>query len=160
VRILGIDPGYHRTGFAVLEAGKKRKPELLASGVFTTSRDDRLAERLLSIRRELKELIERHRPDEMALEELFWSKNAKTAIGVAQARGVVMVTAAELGVAVAEYSPTALKLGLTGTGRADKGQVKYMVEHMLPLPEKKRLDDEFDAIALALLHAKEKGLML
>lgn len=158
--ILGIDPGYHRTGFAVLEAGKQRKPELRASGVFTTSRDEGLAERLRAIRRELMELIERHRPEEMALEELFWSKNAKTAIGVAQARGVVMVTAAELGVAVAEYTPTALKLGLTGNGQADKGQVKYMVEHMLPLAEKKRLDDEFDAIALALLHAKEKGLML
>ena len=160
MRVLGIDPGYHRIGYAVLEAGKRRKPELAASGVFTTSRDEGLASRLLSIRRELVELIGRYQPEEMALEELFWSKNAKTAIGVAQARGVVMVTAAELGVVVAEYTPTALKLGLTGNGQANKGQIKYMVEHLLPLPEKKRLDDEFDAIALALLHAKEKGLML
>ena len=160
MKILGIDPGYQRTGYAVLDAFRDSKPVLAESGVFETSADDPFPTRLLQTRDALREVIGRLEPTELALEELFWSKNVKTAIAVAQARGVLMLTACEMGLEVAEYSPTVLKLGLTGSGNADKGQVKYMVEHMLKLPEAKRLDDEYDAIALALLHAIQKGLML
>lgn len=160
MRILGIDPGYQRIGYAVLEAYRDRKPVLAESGVFETSAADPFPVRLVQMRDALREVIERLEPTELALEELYWSKNVKTAIAVAQARGVLMLTASELGLEVAEYSPTTLKLGLTGSGNADKGQVKYMVEQMLKLPQAKRLDDEYDAIALALLHAIKKGLML
>lgn len=160
MRILGIDPGYQRTGYAVLEASRDRKPVLAESGVFETSADDPFHVRLVQTRDALREVIERLEPTELSLEQLFWSKNVKTAIAVAQARGVLMLTASEMGLEIAEYSPTALKLGLTGSGNADKGQMKYMVEHMLTLPQAKRLDDEYDAIALALLHAIQKGLML
>ncbi len=159
--ILGIDPGYSRTGYAILNADKKRKPALLASGVIETPAADDFPARLLKLCCELSDIILEHKPTEMALEELFWSKNAKTAIGVAQARGALIATAAELGLSVAEYSPTTLKLGLTGNGGAAKAQVRFMVERILDIaPGSKRLDDEFDALALALLHAMQKGLML
>ena len=160
MKILGVDPGYQRTGYAVLEAFRDSKPVLAESGVFETSADNPFPVRLVQTRDALREVIERLEPSELALEELYWSKNVKTAIAVAQARGVLLLTATEMGLDVAEYSPTALKLGLTGNGNADKDQVKYMVEQMLKLPEAKRLDDEYDAIALALLHAIQKGLML
>jgi crossover junction endodeoxyribonuclease RuvC len=160
VRILGIDPGYQRTGYAVLEASTEDKPSLVESGVFETSADEPFPQRLRQMRDAAREVIERLQPAELALEELYWSKNVKTAIAVAQARGVLMLAASELGLEVAEYSPTVLKLGLTGSGDAGKDQVKYMVEQMLKLPEAKRLDDEYDAIALALLHAIQKGFML
>lgn len=160
MNILGVDPGYQRTGYAVLEASRERKAVLVESGVFETSAADPFHLRLVQTRDALREVIERLEPTELALEELFWSKNVKTAIAVAQARGVLMLTASEMGLEIAEYAPTVLKLGLTGSGNADKGQVKYMVEQMLKLPEAKRLDDEYDAIALALLHAIQKGLML
>ncbi len=121
MRILGIDPGYQRTGYAVLDASERDKPKLLESGVFETSAEENIPHRLLTNRQALQELIGRLQPEALALEELFWSKNVKTAMAVAQARGVVMVTALELGLTVAEYSPTTLKLGLTGSGAADKG---------------------------------------
>ena len=159
--ILGIDPGYSRTGYAILDADKKRKPCLRASGVIETPATDDFPARLLQLCTEFRAIINEHKPDDMALEELFWSKNAKTAIGVAQARGALIATAAELGLNVAEYSPTTLKLGLTGSGAAAKGQVRFMVEKILDIaPGSKRLDDEFDALALALLHTMQKGLML
>ncbi len=159
--ILGIDPGYSRTGYAILNADKKRKPVLRASGVIETPAGGDFPARLLQLCTELRGIINAHKPGDMALEELFWSKNAKTAIGVAQARGALIATAAELGLGVAEYSPTMLKLGLTGNGAATKTQVRYMVEKILGIaPGSKRLDDEFDALALALLHAMQKGLML
>lgn len=159
--ILGIDPGYSRTGYAILDADKQRKPILLASGVIETPATDDFPARLLQLCTKFRGIINEHKPNEMALEELFWSKNAKTAIGVAQARGALIATAAELGLSIAEYSPTTLKMGLTGSGAAAKSQVRFMVEKILDIgPGIKRLDDEFDALALALLHTMQKGLML
>lgn len=156
--LLGIDPGYERTGYAVLKASPERSPELLSSGIISTSRQLAFSRRLKQLHDQLAALIERWRPEELAVEELYWGKNAKTALGVAHARGVVLLVGEETALTVAEYAPTALKLGLTGNGQASKQQVRYMVEQMVDLPpDKKTEDDEYDAVAVALLHAMRKG---
>jgi len=155
--LLGIDPGYERTGYAVVEAGPERSCELLSSGIIHASRELAFSRRLKQLRDDLTAVIERWHPEELAVEQLYWGKNAKTALGVAQARGVVLLVGEETGLTVAEYAPTELKLGLTGSGHASKRQVRYMVEQMVHLPpDKKTRDDEYDAIAVALLHAMRK----
>lgn len=156
--LMGVDPGYDRIGYAVLEASDNHSCELLESGIIQTSREDAFSRRLMHLHNELRRLIERWRPQELAVEKLYWGKNVKTALGVAQARGVVLLSGESCGLTAAEYAPTELKLSLTGRGQADKRQIRYMVEQMVSLPpDKKTEDDEYDAIAVALLHAMRRG---
>jgi crossover junction endodeoxyribonuclease RuvC len=152
VRILGIDPGYHRCGFAVVESSDG-SVELTGSGTIETKRGEALAVRLHALALELEQLLSRWQPDWLAVEEVYFTRNVKTAIGVAQARGVVLERSAAAGVPVAEYTPTMVKSQLTGNGKADKQQVAFMVARRVSLDEGKRLDDEVDAIAVALCHA-------
>jgi crossover junction endodeoxyribonuclease RuvC len=166
VRVIGVDPGFHRCGFAVLEDGRAAglagrggaaagAPALAGSGVVVTVRGESLAFRLHALGLNFARLLEEWRPDAVAVEEIYFTKNVKTAIDVAQARGVVLERAGAAGVAVAEYTPTMVKSQLTGNGRADKAQVAYMVRRLVQLPPEtdgKRLDDELDAIAVALCH--------
>ncbi len=153
MRILGIDPGYHRCGFAVVERLESGAPELLGSGTLVTKRGEALAVRLHALALELSRLMSEWRPDCVAVEEVYFTKNVKTAIGVAQARGVVLEHSAEAGLPVAEYAPTTVKSQLTGNGQADKQQVAFMVARLIQLDDTARLDDELDAIAVALCHA-------
>lgn len=153
MRILGIDPGYHRCGFAVVERGSGGTAELKGSGTLVTRRNEPLAVRLHALALELEHLLAEWRPDCVAVEEVYFAKNAKTAIGVAQARGVVLEHSAAAGLPVAEYAPTTVKSQLTGNGQADKQQVAYMVSRWFSLGDSARLDDELDAIAVALCHA-------
>jgi len=153
VRILGIDPGYHRCGFAVVARGAPGAVELKGSGTIETRRGEDLALRLCALGLELDRLLQAWAPDCVAVEEIYFTKNAKTAIGVAQARGVVLEHSAAAGISVAEYAPTTVKSQLTGNGRATKQQVAFMVARLIKLDDTARLDDELDAIAVALCHA-------
>ena len=158
MRIAGIDPGFHRCGFAVLERAEDGAVELLESGVLVTKRGEPLWLRLNDLARQLEQVLALWRPEHVAVEEIYFAKNAKTAIDVAQARGVILERSSAAGLGIFEYAPAMVKNQLTGNGRAEKTQVAYMVRRMISLPENaagaKRLDDELDAIAVALCHAQ------
>ncbi|MBV9349239.1 MAG: crossover junction endodeoxyribonuclease RuvC [Patescibacteria group bacterium] len=146
-RIIAVDPGYDRVGIAVLEGNT-----LIHSECFVPAKGA-LENRLREVHGRAREIIREYEPRSLALETLFFSKNQKTAIGVAEARGVIMLAAVEAGIPLAEYSPQAVKIAVTGQGNADKRGVIKMVERMVNLPSAgKRYDDEYDAIALGLAH--------
>lgn len=149
MRILGLDPGFARVGFAVLEVvdGQTR---VLTYGCWETKKDQNFSARLLFLARELKETIKKYRPDLAALEELFFFKNLKTAIGVAEARGALLLTLGEFGLRILELTPLQVKQSLCGYGRAEKSQIQKMVQLILKLKEKPRPDDAADALAVAL----------
>ncbi len=154
--ILGLDPGTTAIGYALIEDG--RAPRLHEAGLLPI-RSPHPGERLAELYRSLNALVKKWRPRTAAVERLFFAKNAKTAMAVAEARGALLLTAVLAGIIVYEYTPAEIKKAITGTGTADKAQVKKMV--CLILPEAKELrgrDDVFDAIAAALAcHFKLKG---
>ena len=145
VRILAIDPGYDRLGLAVVE-GNPSQPTYLWSACVMPEKGTREL-RLARVYAEVENAIKEYAPDVLALETLFFSTNVKTALGVAEARGAVLAVAKIL---VTEHSPQAVKLTVTGNGRADKTAMARMVSRVIVLPPKKRVDDELDAIALAI----------
>ncbi len=155
--ILGIDPGYAIVGFGVIEnnCGKCRALEY---GVITTSKDDSLPCRLLKISQGLEILIDKYRPDAVAIEELFFQNNQKTAILVAEARGAILLTAYKMSMKLYEYTPLQIKQAMTGYGRADKRQIQEMVKTMLNLTAIPKPDDAADALAVALTHAQTNRL--
>lgn len=148
-RSIAIDPGYDRVGIAIFEG-----QSLLHSECFTPPSKD-FGERLLSIHEKLTEVISKFAPESLALETLFFSRNQKTAIKVAEARGVVLLIASAHRIPVYEYSPQAVKIAVTGYGASDKKAVTHMVDRLVPLSKKKRLDDEYDAIALGIAHSSQ-----
>ena len=148
MRILGIDPGYDRLGLAVIE-GDPSRPVLLWSLCASPAKGTPSA-RLSEVQTFVEKAIRKHKPDLIAIETLFFSTNRKTALGVAEARGAVLSAAGKAGLPVAEYAPSTVKLAVTGYGAADKGAIARMVPKLLSLPTKKRLDDELDAIAVAI----------
>lgn len=152
MRILAIDPGYERLGIAVLEKLPRQKESLLYSACVQTARALPHAGRLLKIAGAVQKAIAEFRPEAAAVETLFLSVNQKTAMPVAEARGVILAEAARAGLSVYEYSPLQIKIAVTGYGRSDKKQITEMVKRLIALPPKKRLDDEVDAIAVGLTH--------
>lgn len=144
--VLAIDPGYDRVGIAIM-----KKNELIFSECYSPPKGA-LSERLSAVYAQVLKTAKTYRPGALALETLFFTKNQKTAIAVAEARGAIMLAAAHAGIPLFEYSPQAVKIAVTGSGNADKAAVIKMVERILRLPPKKRLDDEYDAIALAVAH--------
>ncbi len=150
--ILGIDPGTARCGFGVIEQDGGALT-LLECGLIDTPAGTPTSHRLTAIYSRLNELIVTHKPVAVAVEELFYGNNAKTAIAVGQARGVILLAAAHNGVETAEYTPPQIKLAVTGYGKADKGQVRSMVKTVLNLKELGGPDDVSDAVAVALCHA-------
>jgi crossover junction endodeoxyribonuclease RuvC len=153
VIILGIDPGFAIVGFGVLrsEPGQQR---LLSCGAITTPAGQPLPARLLQIENDMAQLLETFRPDAMAVEELFFNNNITTGIGVAQARGVILVAAERAGVPIFEYSPSEVKLAVVGYGKAEKRQVMDMTKRLLRLKAVPKPDDAADAVAIALCHAR------
>jgi crossover junction endodeoxyribonuclease RuvC len=149
---LGIDPGTARLGFGVVLAGDQ--PEAIDYGVIETTPQATMPVRLLGIFQMVTELIELHRPDVMAIEQLFFARNVTTAIAVGQARGVVLLAAARAGIEVAEYSPSVVKQAVVGYGKADKGQMQEMVRIILGLEFVPSPDDAADALAIAICHAQ------
>ena len=150
--ILGIDPGIAIVGWGVLEYNAGRFRPIAYDSIQTPSTDS-IEHRLLTIDRELTAIIEKYRPEAMAVEELFWNTNQKTGIIVAEARGVILTAATRLGVPIFEYTPLQVKQAVVGYGRAEKHQVIAMVTSMLRLPAPPKPDDTADAIAIAMCHA-------
>jgi crossover junction endodeoxyribonuclease RuvC len=154
-RILGIDPGSHASGWAVVQI----RPTLrcVASGVIRPGRGLTLPARLLVIHDELVAVIARHAPQAMAVEDLFNARNARSALVLGHARGAVLLAGARCGLTVAEYPPAVVKQALTGNGRASKDQVRFMVSRLLRLTAAPALD-ESDALAVALAHQGQSRL--
>jgi crossover junction endodeoxyribonuclease RuvC len=151
VRVLGVDPGTATTGYAVVieEAGRLQAVTL---GVVTTPAKMPLPLRLQQIYRDLRQVIETYGPDAAAVEELFFSRNARTAMTVGHARGVTLLALIDAGLPIAEYTPMQVKQAVTGYGSADKHQVQEMVRVLLSLPEIPRPDDAADAAAVAICY--------
>lgn len=147
--ILGIDPGYGRCGFGVIEVNGQ-DIKVVDYGVSTTSAGAELGNRLAEISRDLEELLEIHKPDVVAVEKLFFATNAKTAMAVAEARGAILLTCARAGMNVVEITPNQVKVALTGNGRADKRAVWEMVMRLGNLTNSPKLDDASDALAIAM----------
>jgi crossover junction endodeoxyribonuclease RuvC len=151
VFVLGVDPGLSRCGYGVVER-RGRSQRAVAAGVLRTDPDDPVPARLLALRDDVRALLGEHRPEVVAVERVLFQVNARTAIPVAQAAGVVMVEAAGAGCEVVEYSPNQVKQAVAGMGGADKEQVQRMVQTLLGLRAPLRPVDAADAVALALCH--------
>lgn len=151
MKVLGIDPGFGRMGWAVVE-GNRSKQVVVEWGCLETSPKDSLEERLVEIHEHVVELCEEYKPDEAAVEDLFYFKNQKTVIGVGQARGVIVLALAQKKVAVYHYTPLQIKQAVVGYGKADKKQVQFMVKNLLKLKSVPKQDDTADATAVALTH--------
>jgi crossover junction endodeoxyribonuclease RuvC len=149
--VLGIDPGTAITGYGLVK-GENDDLTLVTYGAIITSSDWPLPERLQRIYRELTALIEDRQPTAVAVEELFFSKNVRTALSVGQARGVALLAAANAGLPIHEYTPLQVKQAIAGYGRATKGQVQQMVKMLLALDSVPQPDDAADAIAVAICH--------
>lgn len=150
--IIGIDPGIAITGYGVINyEGNKFTP--IDYGAITTSTKSSMPQRLSILHRGLDELIQKHRPDSFAVEELFFNKNVKTALIVGHARGVILVTAYQQNLNIFEYTPLQVKQAVVGYGRAEKQQVQQMVKILLNLKEIPKPDDVADALAVAICHA-------
>lgn len=150
--ILGIDPGLAIVGWGVIEYRASRF-RTLAYGSIETPAGMPTEQRLLAIHRELCAIMEKYRPAEMAVEELFFTNNITTGIRVAEARGVILMTGEQYGIRMAEYTPPQVKQAVVGYGKADKKQVIEMVTRILNLPAPPKPDDTADALAIAICHA-------
>ncbi len=148
---LGIDPGTAITGYGFISE-EDSSLRAVAYGAITTAADWPLPQRLVALHRELGNLIALHRPASAAVEQVFFSRNARTALAVGHARGVILMTLAQAGIDVSEYTPLAVKQAVTGYGRADKKQIQEMVRVLLGLPNIPRPDDVADALAVAICH--------
>ncbi len=148
--ILGVDPGYGRIGIAII---KKTKigDNLIHSECFETNPKLPHYKRIFDLGERIKNIVEDYKPDELAIETLLWSKNKKTALQVAEARGVIIYQAIIKNLKIKEFNPNQIKLAITGYGKSDKNQIKNMIEKILKINKKdKKIDDEYDAIAIAL----------
>ena len=153
MRILGIDPGYDRLGMAIIEKPLKGKEIVFFSQCLETDPKDDIYTRLGQVGFEMGRILDEFKPDSVAIETLFITKNQKTAMRVAEARGIVMYEAIKRNVPVSEYSPMQIKMAVTGDGTSDKERILKMLPLLVALPNKKAPDDEYDAIAVALTHA-------
>jgi crossover junction endodeoxyribonuclease RuvC len=152
LRVLGIDPGIARLGYGIVEAAGSQL-RCVTYGCIETAANIAVAERLQTIYQELEQLLRQYQPDAMAVEELFFNRNTTTAFTVAQARGVVLLSAAQHNTPLAEYTPMQVKQAVTGYGRADKQQIQQMVKLLLGLASLPKPDDAADALAIAIAHA-------
>lgn len=154
--VLGIDPGFDRIGVAILD-----KERVLYSHCIETDRKSSHEKRLLQIGDSVKKIIDKWQPTHLAIEQLFFNQNITNALKVSEARGVILYEAAQAGLEICEYSPQAIKIAVTGYGKADKNQVENMVRRLVNVHNSKgkMLDDELDAIAVCITHlASQKGI--
>lgn len=159
MRILGIDPGVAIVGFGVVdsEGGTQR---MVQYGAINTPANTPLAARLAQIEQDLMELLDQFKPDEVAIEELFFSKNITTGIAVAHARGVILATVEKAGIPLYEYTPMQVKQAVVGYGLAEKNQVMDMTKRLLKLRSVPKPDDAADALAIAICHARSATSLL
>ena len=156
MRILGIDPGYATIGFGLIEA-QRAQMHMVTYGAITTPAGLPLSRRLLQIGMDMEELIRQLKPDVVAVEELFFNTNITTGIAVAHGRGVILYAAEKCGIPLYEYTPSQVKVAVTGYGKAEKHQVISMVTSLLKLPKPPRPDDAADAVAIAICHSNSNG---
>jgi crossover junction endodeoxyribonuclease RuvC len=158
MRVLGVDPGTATTGYALVAEDAEGEVQLDRCGVFETRAGEPMPERLRSIYADLSALIQDASPAAMAVEELFFSRNVTTALSVGQARGVVLLAAAQAGLPVYEYKPAEVKQAVVGYGAASKAQMQEMVRMLLGLAEAPHPDDAADAVAVAICHLHSRRL--
>ena len=159
MRILGIDPGYGITGFAVVEANRG-SARLEGCGAITTPAGMDFSARLEIIYEDMRQLLQKAKPEAVAIEELFFGQNVTTGIGVAQSRGVILLAIRQAGVPVYSYKPMQVKKAVVGYGNATKHQVQDMTKRLLGLQQLPKPDDAADAIAIALCHARSSTSLL
>ena len=159
MRILGIDPGYGIIGFGLVQADRNQY-SLLRCGAITTPAGMDFSARLEIIYEDMRQLLEVAKPDVVAIEELFYGQNVTTGIGVAQARGVILLAIRQAGVEIASYKPAQVKQSVVGYGNATKHQVQDMTRRLLHLEKMPKPDDAADAIALAVCHARSSTSLL
>ena len=159
MRILGIDPGVAIVGFGLIESDRGQQ-RMLQYGAITTQAGLPLATRLVQIGNDLEQLITQFKPDEIAIEELFFSKNITTGIAVAHGRGVILYTAEKMQIPIYEYTPMQVKQAVVGYGLAEKKQVMDMTRRLLKLKAIPRPDDAADALAIAICHARSNTSLL
>jgi crossover junction endodeoxyribonuclease RuvC len=150
MRILGIDPGYGRLGIAVIDAEKGKKEILIYSECLETDKKLPQSERLRLVGEKIKETIKKYSPEIAGIEGLLFSKNKKTAIGVAEARGVILECLSSAKIPIKEYNPGSIKIAVTRSGSSDKDQMRKMIEIIIGKKFTNAMDDECDAIAVAL----------
>ncbi len=160
MRVLGIDCGGEYTGYGVVEMHPSGKLSCLTCGAIKLSPRDTLPIRLSRIYMHLGAIISEHQPDEVAIEDVFYALNVKSALKLGQVRGVAMLAAASAGLEVSEYSPLTIKSSVVGYGRAEKQQVQQMVTRLLDLPEPPESLDASDALAIAICHLHTAGTLL
>ncbi len=153
ITILGIDPGYDRVGIAIIEKHQKGKELVIYSDCFQTSSKETIYKRLYSVGQEVSRVIDQYKPTFLAIENLFITKNQKTAMRVSEARGIIIYEALKRNIQVYEYSPMQIKMSITGDGTSDKGRIKKMLRFLVTIHKDNAVDDEFDAIAVALTHS-------
>ena len=159
MRILGIDPGYGITGFGVIEANRG-SVQLLGCGAITTPAGMDFSARLEIIYEDMRQLLEKTKPDAVAIEELFFGQNVTTGIGVAQSRGVILLAIRQAGLQVTAYKPSQVKQAVVGYGNATKHQVQDMTKRLLGLQQMPKPDDAADAIAIAICHARSSTSLI
>lgn len=159
MRILGIDPGVATIGFGLIEADRA-STRLLRYGVITTPAGLPLSSRLYQISQDMSQLLEQFKPQEMAVEELFFSKNITTGIAVAHGRGVILLEAERAGIPAYEYTPMQVKQAVAGYGGAEKKQVMLMTQRLLKMKKIPRPDDAADALAIAICHGRSATSLL
>lgn len=159
MRILGIDPGYGITGFGVIDA-QRGGTTLLGCGAITTPAGADFSARLEMIYEDMRSLLEKTKPDVVAIEELFFGQNVTTGIGVAQSRGVILLAIRQAGLSVYSYKPMQVKQAVVGYGNATKHQVQEMTKQLLHLEKLPKPDDAADAIAIALCHARSSTSLI
>lgn len=152
MKIISIDPGYERLGLAIIEKEKNQREVLLFSECFKTSAKLPHHERLALIGDRIKDVIKKWKPEQLATEKLFFAGNQKTALLVAEARGVILYTGSSLGLEIFEYRPNEIKIAITGYGSAQKKQMMDMTRKLIKIDSKTNSDDELDAIAIGLAH--------
>jgi crossover junction endodeoxyribonuclease RuvC len=157
MRVLGIDPGYDRLGLAVLE-GDPSRPSVVWSDCVTPPKGD-ASFRLAEVYAAVSSAILQYHPEKISIETLFFSTNKKTALSVAEARGAILAAAGAHTTRVSQYSPAQVKLAVTGHGSADKSAIARMIPHLVSLPERSRLDDELDAIAVAIAGLADRNAL-
>ncbi len=150
MKILAIDPGFERVGVAVIEKTNSSKHTLVYSDCFKTKKDLDFHLRLSLIGEEIERLVKKYKPRGLAIEKLYFTTNQKTAMGVAEARGVIIYCASHNGLEIFEYTPPQIKVAVTGYGKADKNMVISMVPKLINIEKKTKSDDELDAIAIGL----------
>lgn len=159
MRVIGVDPGTAIVGYGIIDY-ENNKYSVVDYGVILTDKELKVEDRLEIIYNELYEIIEKYKPTKISIEDLFYFKNNKTVITVAQARGIIILAAKKNNLEISSYTPLQVKIGITGYGKADKKQVQMMVQKILNLKEIPKPDDAADALAVAVTHINSLNSIL